>query len=122
MASKAAQPVQKVKQASKQATQRVTKQATRKVQQGTGSVKDLLNEDTGSTLGAAGLLGFALLIAGGLVLGSEFSTPSGLQQALCFLTVEWHDMVQDTVFFLLRILLDCSKNLTNRWVTYSGSH
>ncbi|BDA50432.1 hypothetical protein COCOBI_16-1080 [Coccomyxa sp. Obi] len=70
VASKAAQPVQKVKQVSKQATQRVTKQATRKVQQGTGSVKELLNEDTSSTLGAAGVLGFALLVAGGLVLGT----------------------------------------------------
>ena len=75
LASRAAQPVQKVKQVSKQAT----KQATRKVQQGTGSVKELLNEDTGSTLGAAGVLGFALLVAGGLVLGSESSSPFMLQ-------------------------------------------
>lgn len=92
VASKAAQPVQKVKQASKQATQRVSKQATRKVQQGTGSVKELLNEDTGSTLGAAGVLGFALLVAGGLVLGSEFNTPFDLQASAALLShVGWHD-------------------------------
>lgn len=52
-------------------TQKASKQATRKVQQGAGSVKELLNEDTGSTIGAAGVFGLAVVVAGALVLGSE---------------------------------------------------
>lgn len=72
LANKAAQPVQKAKAVTKQAS----KQATRKVQAGAGSLKDALNEDTGSTIGAAGVVGLAVVVAGALVLGSELLQPA----------------------------------------------
>ncbi|KAK9917577.1 hypothetical protein WJX75_005979 [Coccomyxa subellipsoidea] len=71
LASRAAQPAQKAKQA----MQKASKQATRKVQQGAGSVKELLNEDTGSTIGAAGVFGLAVVVAGALVLGTPKPAP-----------------------------------------------
>lgn len=58
-------PVQKAKQASRQ--------ATRKVQQsgGPSSLKEVLNEDTGSTVGAVGVFGLAVVVAGALILEGD---------------------------------------------------
>lgn len=51
--------------------QQASKQAARKVQQQGGALKDVLTEDAGSTLGAAGILGLAVVVAGALVLGGS---------------------------------------------------
>lgn len=75
LANKAAAPAQKAKQTAQKATRQATKQATRKVQQGAGSVKELLNEDTSSTIGAAGVFGLAVVVAGALVLGCKSLRP-----------------------------------------------
>ena len=56
-------PLQKAKAA--------TQKVQRKAQAQGGALKDVLTEDTGSTLGAAGILGLAVVVAGALVLGSE---------------------------------------------------
>ena len=55
--------------------QQASKQAARKVQQQGGALKDVLTEDTGSTLGAAGILGLAVVVAGALVLGGSAPPP-----------------------------------------------
>ena len=64
----AKKPVQKVKQASAQ--------GSRRAQAAGGSLKDALTEDTGSTLGAAGIVGLAVVVAGAVVLGSEWAVSS----------------------------------------------
>jgi hypothetical protein len=51
--------------------QQIGRAAAAKARKGPASLKEALDEDTGSTVGALGVLGLAVLVAGAVIAGSE---------------------------------------------------